>query len=164
MTSPNGWKDKVNLTSPRLRAYWTSIVLFLKIHLLEGDPLGTFWLLPQIRLEHGLCTFWHFATNMALKCIVHVLSFAMNTPNKLGYVDICHEQPYHAQPADNRVVWYKLNHVLSRFLYCSDFVTSRRLLFRPNMYNCTMAYIPHKSYCTKVCFTGACLDSSSSRF
>ena len=80
---------------------------------------------------------------------------------------------YHAQLADNRAVRYKLNHVPSRFLYHSDFVTSRRLLYHPDMCNCTMPpYIPctipacavHTSCCTGVCRTGPCLDSSSCRF
>ena len=49
---------------------------------------------------------------------------------------------YHAQPADNRAVRCKLNHVPSRFLYRSDFVPSRRLLYRPDVCNCTVPYIP----------------------
>ena len=48
----------------------------------------------------------------------------------------------HEQPVDNRAVRYKLNHVPSRFLYRSEFVTSWRLLYRPDVCNRTMPYIP----------------------
>ena len=48
----------------------------------------------------------------------------------------------HAQLVDNRAVQYKLNLVPSRFLYRSDFVTSRRLLYRPDLCNCIVPYIP----------------------
>ena len=47
-----------------------------------------------------------------------------------------------AQPADNRAVRNKLNYVPSRFLYHSDFVTSRHLLYSPDVCNCTAPYIP----------------------
>ena len=92
-----------NYSSP-VRMYKKSIVFFLPPSLLwRHGWRQRCWDLLMIMLSH--CTpVWDAS--------LFFVSF-----KHLSYL-------FHAQPADNRAVWYKLNHVPSRFLYSSDFVSS----------------------------------------
>ena len=54
---------------------------------------------------------------------------------------------------------HKLKSCTVPSLYRSDLVTFRRMLYRPNVCNCTMPYV-HRTV-PAVCRTGPCLDSRS---
>ena len=56
---------------------------------------------------------------------------------------------------------HKLKSCTVPFLYRSDLVTFRRMLYRPDVCNCTMPYV-HRTV-PAVCRMGPCLDSRSGR-
>ena len=49
----------------------------------------------------------------------------------------------HAKLTKHKALRHKLKSCTVPFLYCSDIVKSRRMLYRPDVCNCTMPYVPH---------------------
>ena len=51
-------------------------------------------------------------------------------------------QLLHAKLTEHKALRHKLKSCTVPFLYRSDLVKSRRMLYRPDVCNCTMSYIP----------------------
>ena len=61
---------------------------------------------------------------------------------KSSYINPCIVYTVHAKLSEHRALRHKLKSCTVPILYRSDLVKSPRMLYRPNVCNCTMPYVP----------------------